>query len=92
MKNKKMLTGQGIGVAVLDTGIFPHADFDNRIVAFHDFVQYKSRLYDDNGHGTHVNGLKHERLKNLLAQVVRQTPDVRGPRDMNVSWAAGFSK
>ena len=55
MKNEKILTGQGVGVAVLDTGIFPHVDFDNRIAAFHDFVQYKSNLYDDNGHGTHVN-------------------------------------
>jgi len=56
MKNEKILTGQGIGVAVLDTGIFPHVDFDNRIAAFQDFVQYKSNLYDDNGHGTHVDG------------------------------------
>ena len=27
-----------INVAVLDTGIFRHRDFDNRIVAFKDFV------------------------------------------------------
>ena len=26
------LTGRGVCVAVLDTGIFPHIDFDNRIV------------------------------------------------------------
>src|SRR5699024_11662834 len=27
-------TGRGIGVAVLDTGIFPHEDFGGRIAAF----------------------------------------------------------
>ena len=56
MKNKP-LTGQGVGVAVLDTGIFPHIDFDNRIRAFHDFLNNRKRPYDDNGHGTHVAGL-----------------------------------
>ena len=27
-KERKKWTGKGIGVAVLDTGIFPHMDFD----------------------------------------------------------------
>lgn len=53
----KTLTGSGIGVAVLDTGIYPHIDFDNRIVAFRDFLNGRKRPYDDNGHGTHVAGL-----------------------------------
>ena len=26
------ITGKGVGVAVLDTGIFPHIDFEDRIV------------------------------------------------------------
>lgn len=46
-----------IAVAVLDTGIFRHRDFDDRIVAFKDFVQGKNVVYDDNGHGTHVAGI-----------------------------------
>lgn len=50
-------TGKGVGVAVLDTGIFSHMDFRNRIRAFADFVAYKSMPYDDNGHGTHVAGI-----------------------------------
>ena len=33
-----MYTGKGIGVAVLDTGIFPHIDFGSRISAFRDFT------------------------------------------------------
>ena len=48
--------GQGIGIAILDTGIYPHQDF-NHIVYFQDFVSYQSSLYDDNGHGTHVAGI-----------------------------------
>ncbi len=46
-----------IGVAVIDTGIYAHRDFDNRIVAFADFVNNKKRPYDDSGHGTHVSGI-----------------------------------
>ncbi|MBE5948238.1 MAG: hypothetical protein E7261_04320 [Lachnospiraceae bacterium] len=46
--------GEGVGVAVLDTGIYPHPDFDTRIVAFHDFLHNQRSAYDDCGHGTHV--------------------------------------
>ncbi len=41
---------------MLDTGVSSHPDFDNRIIAFKDFVHGKKRLYDDSGHGTHVAG------------------------------------
>lgn len=41
---------------MLDTGVAFHPDFDNRIIAFKDFVHGKKRLYDDSGHGTHVAG------------------------------------
>lgn len=49
--------GQGIGVAVLDTGIVPHPDFDHRIVGFYDVIGEQALPYDDNGHGTHVSGV-----------------------------------
>lgn len=49
--------GQGVGVAVLDTGIMPHPDFGNRIIGFSDFVSGRTRIYDDSGHGTHVSGI-----------------------------------
>ncbi|HIS25434.1 MAG TPA: S8 family peptidase [Candidatus Pullilachnospira intestinigallinarum] len=55
--SEKVLTGKGVGVAILDTGIFPHIDFDSRIAAFCDFIGQRKRPYDDNGHGTHVAGL-----------------------------------
>lgn len=48
--------GRGITVAMLDTGVAFHPDFDNRIIAFKDFVHGKKGLYDDSGHGTHVAG------------------------------------
>lgn len=51
--------GEGIGIAVIDTGIYPHPDLitpNNRIVAFVDFVNGKKVPYDDGGHGTHVAG------------------------------------
>ncbi|TCT15338.1 serine protease AprX [Natranaerovirga pectinivora] len=54
------ITGRGIGVAVLDTGIYPHKDLTgrrNRILAFKDFVNNHNEPYDDNGHGTHVTGI-----------------------------------
>ncbi len=54
---KRKYTGKGIGVDILDTGIFPHIDFGRRILAFCDFTEGKSGPYDDNGHGTHVSGI-----------------------------------
>lgn len=46
----------GITIAMLDTGIAFHPDFDNRIIAFRDFVNGRPEAYDDSGHGTHVAG------------------------------------
>lgn len=49
------LKGQGIKVAVVDTGLDDtHPDFAGRIVAMKSFVGDSAR--DDNGHGTHVAG------------------------------------
>lgn len=60
VQNIRGLTGKGINIAVLDTGVFPHPDLTrpvNRIVAFKDYINHKSAPYDDNGHGTHVAGV-----------------------------------
>ena len=54
---KSFYTGKGIGACILDTGIYEHIDFTGRIWAFYDFLAFKRRPYDDNGHGTHVAGL-----------------------------------
>ncbi|MEW9671532.1 S8 family peptidase [Ammoniphilus sp. 3BR4] len=51
------LTGKGITIAILDTGIFPHPDLRNRIIGFRDFINNRNDVpYDDHGHGTHVAG------------------------------------
>jgi serine protease AprX len=62
------LTGAGIGVAVIDSGITSwHDDLtnessrvfpfgDQRVAAFVDFVNRRKTPYDDDGHGTHVAG------------------------------------
>jgi len=57
---KKKLTGMGVTVAILDTGIAPVNDLVNpktRIIDFVDFVNNKGHAYDDNAHGTHVAGI-----------------------------------
>lgn len=51
------LTGENVTVAIMDTGIVPHPDFDNRILVFKDCIGKRNSLYDDNGHGTHVAGI-----------------------------------
>ena len=55
------ITGKGIRVAVVDTGIYPHSDFvkpANRIFRFVDLVKGNHKKpYDDNGHGTFTAGV-----------------------------------
>jgi serine protease AprX len=63
------LTGSGIGIAVIDSGITSwHDDLTNlssklfpygnqRVMKFVDFVNGKTLPYDDNGHGSHVAGI-----------------------------------
>jgi len=53
---ERMLTGKGITVAVLDTGVHNHPDLTGRIKGFKDCINRKNDPYDDNGHGTHVAG------------------------------------
>jgi serine protease AprX len=62
-------TGNGVGVAVIDSGIASwHDDLtsktgktypygNQRVTKFVDFVNGRSLPYDDNGHGTHVAGI-----------------------------------
>ncbi len=52
--------GEGVNVAVIDTGISSHFDFvlgHNRIIKFIDLINKKEKYYDDNGHGTFVAGV-----------------------------------
>ncbi len=52
--------GEGIGIAVLDTGVYLHPDLcirRNTVAAFSDFVAGKKHPYDDANHGTHICGI-----------------------------------
>jgi serine protease AprX len=56
---RKGVTGKGITIAIIDTGVYPHPDLTkpvNRIAAFRDFIGKRKKPYDNNGHGTHVAG------------------------------------
>lgn len=55
--DEKEVTGEGVTVAVLDTGFIRHPDMTGKILSFKDFVNHRSVIYDDNGHGTHVCGI-----------------------------------
>jgi serine protease AprX len=56
------VTGQGVGVAIVDSGVYPHPDLAGRIVASIDFTTASPTVSatstgDAGGHGTHVAGL-----------------------------------
>ena len=51
------VTGSGIGVAVVDSGISPHAALADKVVANVSFVTGDSSVVDAFGHGTHVAGI-----------------------------------
>ena len=52
------LSGKGVRIAVIDTGLSPHVDLllPDRVPIFVDVVAGKSTPYDDNGHGTAICG------------------------------------
>lgn len=50
-------TGNGVKVAVIDTGIdYTHPDLDANVLGGVNFVSGRKDFKDDNGHGTHVAG------------------------------------
>src|SRR5256885_5680939 len=51
------VTGQGVGVAVIDSGVNPHPAIANRIVANVSLVTGDPSYLDAFGHGTHVAGI-----------------------------------
>ena len=60
MSKSPDLTGDGIGLAVLDTGInLNHPDFQGRVVEGQTAVSFVpgETVQDGNGHGTHCAGL-----------------------------------
>jgi subtilisin family serine protease len=54
----KGITGKGVKIAILDTGIsYPHVDLDLDKNLFNDVTDSSSGTQDLNGHGTHCTGI-----------------------------------
>jgi subtilisin family serine protease len=51
------VNGQGIAVAIVDSGISPHSALSNKVVANVSFVPGDPVVTDGFGHGTHVAGI-----------------------------------
>ncbi|MFS0561448.1 processed acidic surface protein [Terribacillus sp. 179-K 1B1 HS] len=49
------LTGNGVKIAIMDSGIYPHEDLE--IAGGFSAVDYTTSYDDDDGHGTHVAGI-----------------------------------
>ncbi|MGE5678414.1 MAG: S8 family serine peptidase [Pseudomonadota bacterium] len=50
-----LLSGRGVSVAFIDSGVYPHPDLvkpRNRLLAFKDYINGIEYPYDDSGHGT----------------------------------------
>ena len=57
---KHSLSGTGVGIGLIDSGIFPHQDLTSpstRIDLFEDLINNLHYPYDDNGHGTSMAGI-----------------------------------
>ncbi len=56
---KYEITGAGIGVGIIDTGVYPHSDLinPNKINFFFDMINKFNYPYDDSGHGSCTSGI-----------------------------------
>ncbi|GAA0178132.1 S8 family serine peptidase [Clostridium sediminicola] len=58
--NRYKLSGKGITVGIVDSGVYPHPDLKNprnKISCFLDILNNLEYPYDDNGHGTFISGI-----------------------------------
>ena len=55
-KNHFLIQEKASTVAILDTGLYPHPDFKDRIVGWYDAIGHEAYPVDPNGHGTQEGG------------------------------------
>lgn len=65
--------GQGVGIAVLDSGVSLHADLQGQVIRFRDYVYERNACYDDYGHGTHICGIIAAKNKTALHGVATES-------------------
>jgi serine protease AprX len=51
------ISGKGIGVAVIDSGIAPHAALSGKVIASVNYATGETTTTDGFGHGTHIAGI-----------------------------------
>ncbi|MEG1256278.1 S8 family serine peptidase [Clostridium sp.] len=57
---EKQVSGKGIGIGIIDSGVYPHMDLtipSNKVKKFIDLINGATYPYDDNGHGTFISGV-----------------------------------
>ena len=60
LSNNSNITGKGIGIGIIDSGVYPHTDLlspYNKIGSFTDLIDGLNYPYDNNGHGTCTCGI-----------------------------------
>jgi subtilisin family serine protease len=67
--------GKGIRIAVLDSGFFQHAAFNNEVKTIKDFTGSGGDANDLVGHGTHVAGIIGARLRHSSFPMVGVAPE-----------------
>lgn len=57
--DETLLSGLGVNIAIVDSGLAPNRDISGKIAGFWDFTKggIPTAPYDDYGHGTHLAGL-----------------------------------
>lgn len=83
--HKQGIYGQGVGIAIVDTGLSPHPDYRSRIVGWYDAIHKSTHPYDDSGHGSHVAGIAagNGRLSNGLYTGIAPSANLIGVKVLN---------
>lgn len=87
------ITGKGVGIAIIDSGVVAHPDLKGRLIAFKDVAGHRDKPHDEVGHGTHVAGIAAGNGKGSHGQYVGVAPgaDIIAVRVMNEEGHGSYS-